>query len=240
MSYFQGELLVQKTDSLSVGAFTLPLSSTGDIVLVEGRDKLIIQLMRALINEKTKDSLINFNSGSGYARIIKALITSTLRGMRSDQISETNRIDTDILGYGLKVYKYTGTVYTYASVTDNPIRTKYTITELDNAKTYDFAITKVYSEYESNIVDKISVTPSAFASKQNPVIGQYFVAIPGNKQITFYVDSVRDFKQSELLEEIVSTYVYQDADEPRLFVADVKVKSLDDNEIRLSTRKAKL
>lgn len=243
MTAFQGELLVvqtqQPTQDSPVGSFTLQLSSTGDIVLSEGRDKLIIQLMRALVNEKTKSSLINLNAGAAQNRVVKALITSILRGLRSDQIKETVRIDPDILGYSLKIYKYTGTAYTYASVSDNPIAKSYTMTGLENSKIYDFAITKVYSELESGILDKISVAPSAFASKQNPVIGQYFIAIPGDKQITFYFDSVRDFKKAELLEEIMSIYVNQDPTEPRRYTADIKVKSLDDKEISFSPQKMK-
>lgn len=243
MTAFQGELLVQQTSEqgtdFPTGAFTLQLSSTGDIVLVYGRDKLLTQIMRAVVNERVSGSLKNLNEGAAQTRVVKALMTSTFRGLRSDQIKETVRIDPDILGYSLKIYKYTGTAYTYAAVSNNPITKAYTMTGLENAKTYSFAITKVYSTLESGILDKIEVTPSAFASKQNPVIGQYFVALPGDKQITFYFDSVRDFRKSELLEEIVSIYVNQDPNEPRRYLADIKVKSLDDKEISFSPQKMK-
>jgi len=242
MPTFQGELAIDTssgTDAFS-GSATLRLNQYGDISLVFGRDKLVTQLLRTIVNDNNAHDGISLNSTKANRRVLSALITSSLRGFRSDQITQTTRVDPNILGYGLYVYGVGGASIKFIPVTSNPIESRFTLNNVENGKSYIFGVTYKYEYNESSLLEKLVVTPTNYSSKQNPVIGKYFTAVPGNRSITFFVDSVSNFYKSELLEEIVDIDVYEDTVDPRRYIADVKIMSLDENTVSFSSIKSSI
>lgn len=243
MAKFQGELAIDTTAGTSSdfsGSATLRLTSSGDVSLVFGRDKLVTQLLRTIMNDRVAYDGMSLNSTKANKRVLSALLTSVLRGFRSDQITQTTRIDPDILGYGLYVYGVSGTSIKFIPITDNPIESKFTLNNLENGKSYIFGITHKYRRTETSLLEKIVVTPTAYRSKQNPSIGNYITAFPSNRSITFFVDGVRDFYKAELLEEILNIDVYEDTVDPRRYTADLTVMSLDENSVSFSSKRGNI
>jgi hypothetical protein len=214
---------------------TMALGPYGDIVLVEGRDKLAEQLLRAIVNDKTLTQGISLNYSTLTPRYIKTLFTLILRNFREEQIQQTEQSDARFLGYILFRFDSFVTQAEFTRITTNPITWKFEDTGLLNGFNYMYAIAKDYGTVESALLERIQVTPTQFQDDQNPVIGDNVVALPGNKSVTLYVNYNRYFKRSELLNAVQSIEVLQDAEEPRRFIVNITIKDLDDNQVSLST-----
>jgi hypothetical protein len=216
---------------------TLSLNHHGDLELVEGTQKLAEQLMRAIVNDAMLDQGLAVNSVSLSPRYVETLFNIVLRNFRQAQINETKKIDASFDGYA--IYRFGGyfRTSTFDKVSPDPVTTSFTDTGLANGFTYTYGISMIYHNAiaESPILEKINVMPTQFENKRETVIGQNFVAIPGNKSVTFYVDYNKYYKKSELLESIISIDAIQSATEPRNYKVDVKVKNLDGNTIDMAS-----
>ncbi len=214
---------------------TLQLSPSGDIVLVNKKNKLVQQMLRALVNDQTLIQNI-LNSTTIPTRYVKSLVTLILRNFRTSQILETRKTDSALLGYAIYRYNAGQNSNSFAKISPNSIQYKYVDTGVQNGITYTYAVTKIKANsVESAVMEKIEVTPTQFTNNQEPVIGTYIIGIPGNKSVTFYVDYNRLFSKQELLESIEDITVTQDPTEPRRWVVNVLVKSLDGNKVSIST-----
>jgi hypothetical protein len=236
---FQTDFKIGQTAATNTGQrverVTLQLSSSGDIILVNKKEKLIEQLLRAIVNDNTLQQL-NINSTTVTTRYVKSLVTLILRNFRTSQILETRKTDPDLLGYAIYRYNAGQNSNSFAKISPNSIQYKYVDNSVQNGITYTYAVTKIKANsVESAVMEKIEVTPTQFTNNQEPVIGTYIIGIPGNKSVTFYVDYNRLFSKQELLESIEDITVTQDPAEPRRWIVNVLVKSLDDNKVSIST-----
>jgi hypothetical protein len=214
---------------------TLSLSESGDLQVVEGRDKLAEQLIRAIVNDETLTQGIALNFSALTPRYINTLFTLILRNFREDQIYQTEQTDPRFLGYAILRFDGFVTSADFIQITTNPITWRFVDIDLLNGFNYMYAIKKVYSTFESGILERLQVTPTQFQDDQNPIIGTNFVAIPGNKAVTLYVNYNRFFKTSELLDSIDNIEVLQDKTEPRRFIINITVRDLSNNQLDLST-----
>lgn len=216
---------------------TLELSSSGDIVLVNKKDKLTEQILRSLVNDEVF-SKIPLNTTVVPTRYIKTLINVVLRNFRSTQIQDTRKIDPNLLGFAIYRYGTGENANSFAKISPDSIKYRFVDTNVNNGFTYSYAITKIKTNsVESGVVEKLDVIPTQFTNQQEPVIGTYMVAIPGDRSVTFYVDYNRYFSKQELLESIEDITITQDPVEPRRWIVDVIVKSLDDNKVAISTNR---
>lgn len=214
---------------------TISLGPGGDILLVEGRDKLAEQLLHAIVNDNTLTQGISLNYSALTPRYINTLFTLILRNFKEEQIAQTEQSDPRFIGYSL--YRFDGFVTSsnFVKISSNPVTWKYEDLELNNGFSYTYAIKRDYGTFESSILERVQVTPTAFQDQQNPIIGDNLVAMPANKQVTLYVNYNRYFKTSELLDSIQSIEVLQDTSEPRKFTVNITINDLDDNRVSLST-----
>lgn len=231
---FQSDLKISLPQNTLERA-TIALSDTGDIQLVEGRDKLVEQIMRAVVNDQTaiRDLL---NSTSSLDRTLLVLFTTILRDFKQIQIDDTKKSTSDFSGY--KFYrKASGENETYTAVSPDPITWRFTDTGLTNGVVYDYGVTRIEKNiFESSFIDSFSISPTRFTGKYEVMIGDKVSAISGNEQITFYVDYNRRFKASELLDKIESITIDQDENEPRRYSVNVIVKDLLNNNVSLAVQ----
>lgn len=217
---------------------TLFVNPTGNLQFVYGDQKLSEQILRAIVNDDTVSSNI---LNASDIRSIRSLIILTLRRFRQTQINETNRSDPDIIGFN--IYRYSGLEgeRKFTKISNDVITHTFTDTQLTNGIEYTYGITRVYEPtVESEIIEKIEVTPTQFLSQQEYIIGQYFSVKPGYRSVTFYVDYSRTFKASELLETVDQVDVVQSDTDPRKFYVNIRATTLEGSKISLATDSFKL
>jgi hypothetical protein len=232
---FQSDLLV-KIPNGSGDKVTLPLNAQGDIQVVNGQGKLSVQLIRNLINDNSLvTTLINSPVSIRNAKILFNLI---LRNFKQGQVETVNQVDPSFSGYAF--YRLNiGTASTYTKISTDFVTHKFTDVGLTNGVEYKYAVTKAYSGiFETGFGEKISVTPQASASKQDFIIGDDMVALPGDKQIDFYVVYSPKFKGSEILDDIVSLDITQDNADPRKIVVNVVLRDFNGNQTSVSATRS--
>lgn len=215
---------------------SLELSPTGDLVLCDGHVKLCEEILHAVVNDNTK-GVFSLNISKTSQREITSMLTLIMRNFRQAQIDMLNRYDPDFTGFYL-YRKAAGSNGDYVKVSDNPIDWRYIDTDVQNETEYSYGVTKISKNvFESPINDKMVVKPTRFTNTQEILIGQNIVAIPGNRQVTFYVDGLRYFKRSELLNKILSISATQTNYEPRAWTVQVYAEDfLGDNVAVAATR----
>jgi len=215
---------------------TLSLSETGDLVLVDGKDKLAEQLIRSVCNEQTilKDL---FNKKNVSYRKFYSLLTLILRNFKQNQINEVNKSDSNFSGFTF--YRKASNVdEAYAKVSADPIIYKFVDTGLTNGITYNYGIAKIYNNvFETSYSEKLSIAPTQFTHKQEIVIGQSVVAFSGNGSITFYVDYNKSFKGSELLEKILKINIQQSREDPRRWLVNVIIEDFLGNQVSVASKR---
>jgi len=208
---------------------TLALSPTGDLQLVNGKNKLVTQLMRKFAASNVKLAL---NDPNVPYRQIRTLVTLILKNFKQVQVDETDAVDPNFLGF--TVYRKGGPVNysgdssdTFTKITKSAVTYKFVDIELLNGFTYSYAISKAYKNgLESTIIEQIDIKPSAFTTQQKVVRGTNLVGLPGDRSATLYVDTNRLYKQSELLDVIGDIIVSQDPSDPRRFIVNVSVQNV--------------
>lgn len=232
---FQKDLKIDIANNMLEKA-TLSLSPTGDIQLIEGREKLVAQLMRAIVNDDTALTDM-INDTSITTRRVNTLFNLVLRAFRQTQIDEVKKSDPNFSGF--KFYrKAINSNEDYAQASADPIVYKFVDSGLTNGTEYEYGIARIYqSIYESEFVDKFTLSPTRFTHNQKVEIGDFVVAVPGNEQITFYVDYNKKFKTSEILDEILSIDVLQDQQEPRRYTVNIVIKDLKGNKQTIATQR---
>jgi len=232
---FQYDLKVElKTDPWDKA--TLQLSETGDLQTVEGHEKLVEQLLRAIVNDDTALTEM-LNSTAVTERQLRTLFNLVLRNFKQNQIDEVKKSDPDFSGF-VFYRKAAGTNEAFVKVSTDPIIHKFVDNNLDNGTEYTYGTAKVYRNvFESAFTEKMSLTPSAFLTKQTVLIGNDIVGFSQNRQCTFYVNYNRRFKASELLDKIISISAQQDDVEPRRYIVQVVVQDLKGNEASIAARR---
>lgn len=232
---FQYDLKVElKTDPWEKA--TLKLSETGDLQTVEGHEKLVEQLLRAVVNDDTALTEM-LNSTAVTERQLNTLFNLILRNFKQTQIDAVKKSDPDFNGF-IFSRKAAGTTEEFEKVSTDPIIHKFVDENLDNGTEYTYGIAKMYRNvYETFFTEKMSLTPSAFLTKQTVLIGSDIVGFSQNRQCTFYVNYNRRFKASELLDKIISISAQQDDVEPRRYVVQVVVQDLRGNQASVAARR---
>lgn len=212
---------------------TLDLSPTGDIQLHEGSKKLTAQILRAIVNENSIGRQL-LNIKTVKPRHIKTLLTVILRNFKQTQINEIEFYDPDVSGFSVW-RRAAGTDEQFSRVSDKAQTWKYTDTGLFNGTEYEYGISKIYRDtYETNFVENINVTPSTFASRQDFIIGDSTIFIPGNKQVTMFFDYSRAFRGSELLNTVENIRSYAAEDDPRNLIVEIVGTDFNGNETTLT------
>lgn len=214
---------------------TLVLSETGDLRTVEGHEKLVVQLLRAIINDDTALTEM-LNSTAVTERQLKTLFNLVLRNFKQNQIDEVKKSDPDFSGF-VFYRKAAGTNDAFVKVSTDPIIHKFIDENLDNGTEYTYGTAKVYRNvFESAFTEKMALTPSAFLTKQIVLIGSDIVGSSQNRQCTFYVNYNRRFRASELLNKIISISAEQSEIDPRRYTVQVVVQDLKGNEASVAAR----
>lgn len=222
ISPFQSEIKIDLPNKNRQKA-TVALSPTGDIQLVSGRDKLVTQMVRAIVNENVfTGDVINSNISSD--RAMKALIVNVFRNFRANQIKYVNASDPDLSGYSVW-RKAAGSTEDYVRVSSRAVTSKYIDTGLTNGQQYIYGISRIYQDvFETNFIDTFTATPTGFASKQEWIVGSVYSALPGDSNVTIYVAYNLQFMASELLEKILDIQVMQSTTEPRRWIIYVQIE----------------
>lgn len=217
---------------------TLALTATGDLQFVSGKDKLITQLMRALVNQRVG---IPFNIPAVTSgQQLQTLVSLVLRNFKRIQVEETDFINPSFIGY--TIYRRGGPVGfagdtsdTFVKISKDEVTHKFSDLNLSNGSVYEYGISKTFRNgATSPQLEQINVTPSQFLTKQKLVIGTNIVGIPGNEAVTLYVNSNRLYKKSELLETIEEIRTLVDQTEPRRVIVEIEIRNLLDSLISLS------
>ena len=236
---FQYDLAVNfKQEGVFSPRATLALTPTGDLQFINGKDKLITQLVRAIVNQKVGVPLNIPVETSG--RQLQTLISLILRNFKRIQVEETDRINPAFIGY--TIYRrggpvgFTGdTSDTFVKISKDEVTHKFTDLNLSNGSVYEYGISKTFRNgATSPQVEQVNVTPSQFLSKQKLVIGTNIVGISGNEAVTLYVNSNRLYKKSELLEAIEEIRTLVDQTDPRRVIVEIEIRNLLDSLISLS------
>jgi len=217
---------------------TLTLTPTGDLQFINGKSKLVTQLMRALVNEKVGLPLNIPADTSG--RQLQTLISLILRNFKRIQVEETDLINPNFIGY--TIYRRGGPVDfsgdtsdTFVKISKSEVTHRFSDLNLENGSVYEYGISKTFRRGAvSPQVEQINVTPSQFLTNQKIVIGTNIVGIPGNESVTLYVNTNRLYKKSELLETIEEIKTYIDETEPRRMLVDIEIRNLLDEFVSLA------
>jgi len=228
---YQSDLKITKKDE---GKVTLSLSYTGDLQLITGEDKLLAQLLRAVVNDETSERVMNAQIPT---RLVTAYVNLILRFFRQTQIDYTKKVDANLSGF-VFYKKASAEDDAYSQISNRPVQWKFQDTNLENGITCDYAASKIYNDvFETSYVDKISIAPSRVS--QTIIIGNSVVAVSGDESVTFYVNFNKKFKQSELLDKIISIDPKIDDQEPRKYSVDIKVMNLLGNYSNISIGRLK-
>ena len=202
---------------------TVALSPTGDIQLVTGREKLVTQMVRAIVSERVfTGDVVNSNTSSD--RAMKALVVNVFRNFRSNLVKYVNSSDPDLTGYSIW-RKASGTNEDYARVSSRAVTYKFIDTGLENGTQYIYGLSRIYKDvFESQFIETFTATPTAFTKNQEWISGSVYSAIPGNAMVTIYVDYNRQFMASELLEKILDTQVMQSNQDPRKWIVYLQIE----------------
>lgn len=216
---------------------TLAISTTGDIVLVDGREKLAEQILRAVVNEKT--ALKSFmNSPSVSTRTLTSLFTIIMRAFKQVQVAETRKSDPNFSGFAI-YRKAAGTSESYLRVSSNTVTTNFTDVGLVNGTTYSYGITRTFKgTYETTFSDQFTITPYKSTEARQILFGKYSCIASGDSEVSVFVDYNRNFKASELLNDVVGIYAKQQAD-PRGYTVDVLVTDMAGNKVSISSQRLK-
>ena len=211
----------------------------GDIQLVDGRTKLVEQLIRAIVNDNTMlRDLINTTGAT--ERQFYTLMVTILTNFKNTQSNEVYSSETDFSGYNI-YRKAAGTNDSYALVSKNPIIYKFVDTNVVNGIKYNYGLAKVYNDvFETEYVDSYYIGPSQFATQQELLIKKYSIAWAGSSAITFYVDYNKRFRTDELLSDIKSIVPYQDGTDPRMWHVNIVVEDYSENAIGITSEKISL
>jgi hypothetical protein len=209
-----------------VGKATLSLSPTGDLQLVNGKDKLAVQLARAIMNERVNVPLNEFGVTD---RQIKTLILVILRNYKKIQVESVNSVDPAFIGFN--VYRKGGPVSfigdtsdTFVKVSNDPVTHIFTDTGLQNGFSYEYAISRMFKGgAEGPPLEQMVIAPSQFLTKQKTVIGARLTGEPGDGSITLYVDTNRRYFKSELLSASKAIRVMQSVIDPRRWIIEVEI-----------------
>ena len=176
------------------------------------------------------------NSTAVTERQLKTLFNLVLRNFKQVQIEEVKKSDPDFSGF-IFYRKAAGTNEGFVKISTDPVIHKFVDTNLDNGTEYTYGIAKVYSNvFESAFTEKMSLTPSAFLTKQLVQIGNDIVGSTQNRQCTFYVNYNKRFKASELLNKIISISAEQSDTEPRRYTVQVVVQDLKGDNASVAAR----
>lgn len=212
---------------------TLTLSDSGDIELVEGRDKLITQLMRSIVNDSTVFRNL-LNSKGLSSRLINSTLTLIMRNFKKIQISDVNLSDPTLSGF--RIYrKLSGSIDNYAQISPNIVTYNFIDSGLTNGINYDYGITRIQNNvFESAYVDRLTIHPSKFLNDQKIYIGGSIVAIPSDSLIEFFVNFKKKYQATELLDKIEKIDVQQSTTDPRQYTIYVVIQDLSKTKQSLS------
>lgn len=231
---YQSDVTVSNSQETNTKV-TLKLSSTGDLQLNAGQNKLIPQIIRALINDTSplKD-LINSKVSQGK---LTAIVTNILRNFKNTQLDTVNGQDADMLGF--KLYrKAAGTSDEFIEVSNSIVQWTYEDLNLTNNTTYTYGLTKYFNNTaETEFIDQIDIFPTKNVAQQQIIIGNAGIFIAGDAKVTLYTDYNVFFKREELLDNIVNIEVSQDKAEPRKYNVLVTVETVLGNEVTISARR---
>ena len=218
---------------------TLKLTTTGDISVITGQQKLAAQMMRAIISDDNSQ-LFGLNSLSTNSRNINTLTTLIYRDFKQTQIEETNNNEESLTGFHL-YRREIGLNGELQKITTVPVTWKYTDTNVENGKTYEYGLTRFLNgSYESIVIERLQTTPTSISQSQNTAIGQLFSIVPGNGQVSLYVDYNRYFLGTELLDEIVDIITTRDPSEPRRYTVEVVVNTLSGSQVSFGASRYKV
>lgn len=213
---------------------TLSVSPTGDLQLVTGKNKLITQMLRAIVNDNVFNGGI-LNSKSGQGRVLNTLVTTVLRGFRDNQISYVSQSNPDLTGYAIW-RKNAGTDDDFVKISTKGVVWKYVDTTVLNGHKYTYGVSKIFQNvFESKFVDMLDVTPTGQTSSLQIITGSSSTMIPGSNSVTIYVDYNKRFAASELLETLVDISAEQSTTDPRAWRVLIKVKNLKDDQVIISS-----
>lgn len=233
---YQTDLKVEIPNN-PVKRMTLALSPTGDIQTVDGHNKLLGQLIRAIINEQSLGKSL-INQKAVKHRYIKTLINVIVRSFRQVQLDEVDQSDPDLSGFSIW-RRAAGTTDQFSRISDRAQTWKYTDTGVRNGTEYEYGLSQVFKNiYETNFLETFTTTPSSFSSRQEIIIGEKVVVLPENGQVTFYLDYSRRFKGSELVDSIENIEAYSLDEDPREFVVKLTVKDLTGKYVSVSSNQA--
>lgn len=206
----------------------------GDIQVVTGKNKLITQLIRSIVNDSTllRDMI---NTTGATERQFSTLVTTILRNFKNVQIQDVNDIDTNFTGYNI-YRRASGSSNNYEKVSRIPVTHYFTDTDLYNGFEYTYGLTKVFNGvFESAFVDFYTISPSYYESQQELLIGNNSFVEAGDQSATFYVVYNKKIVATELLNKIVSVVPYQDSTDPRIWHVNVVVEDYAENQLGLAT-----
>lgn len=233
---FQSEIKIDMPNKDRSKA-TIALSPTGDIQLITGREKLVTQMVRAIVNENVFSGNV-LNSNIGSQRALQALVTNVFRSFRARQVTYVNTNDPDLTGYSVW-RKAAGSDADYVRVSTRAVTWTYVDTDLENGTQYTYGLSRIYKDrFESQFVETFLATPTAFAKNQEWITGNYFSAVPGDSNLTLYVDYNRQFKASEILNKILDVMTIQDSVDPRKWIIHVQVEDYLGATVNVSSPKS--
>ena len=231
-SYYTQDVRV--TNPQSGSKVTLQLTSTGDLQLTSGQDKLTSQLIRTLINDDSplKD-LINQKVSKGK---LNSIVTTILKGFKNTQLDTVNGQNPTLTGYMLH-RKAAGTSGDFVQVGNSIIEWKLEDLNLTNNMKYSYALSKIYDNgSESSFIDMIEITPTKNLNK-DVIIGNGGIFVAGDAKVTVYTNYNLYYRTTEILNDIESIEVTQDKLEPRKYNVLVTVKTLAGNTVTLSAQR---
>ena len=211
---------------------TLALNVNGDLQLVNGQDKLHGELIRSVINDNAK--FMNVSTTSD--REVRALLFTILKRFKNSQIDEINSVNETIIGYHI-YRKLSGTTDNYVKITTVPIIWSYTDSSVTNGISYEYQTKQVSSgNLEYDFSEHFIVTPTSNIENKKYAIGTNAVVYNGSNSVNFYFESVKNFKGSELIDNITDIFASPNETDPRRYVVQIILVDGVGNEVSVATQ----
>jgi len=212
----------------------LSLSSTGDLQFVSGKEKLVTQMLHAIVSDDSFNGKF-LNLKSSQARTLNTLVVTILKTFRDVQINYIEESNPNLTGFCIW-RKASGSDDSFSRVSGNGVTWKFTDSSVINGTAYTYAVSRIERNvFESKYVDIVDVTPVPSAIQSIMVFGNYSLFIPENNAVTVYVNYNKRFMGSEVIDSIEDVSAEQDQADPRKWTVTVQIRTVKNELVTVSS-----
>jgi len=213
--------------------FDIRSTRVGQVQTVEGRQKNIQQILRAIFAKSTQASM---QDAQLEARDAGTTVYSALQILKSKQVKVVNSGYPELVGW--KIYRGVGDEFQLISG-DLTVAHTFTDEDLSNGELYFYGIKRVallggIQVEEADFVNIFAVVPSGAQRYQKWLLQSHVLVRPGDQQVQFWLNTNTIFYGDELIRNILGVTAVKPLD-PRQVRLRLTIEDFNQERMPLNT-----